>query len=165
MTTKKSKAKARKKATELLASLPAKRVRESSDEIAERVINSEIFKQAKTLFVYISFGNEVSTKGIIEAAKAVGKNVYSPQLPTSGRWAEANPDDLDLDKNDIDLTIVPCLAVDKRGARLGRGGGYYDRFLTGYKGRFIALCHGELVFDELPTEEHDVRVEVITSYA
>jgi 5-formyltetrahydrofolate cyclo-ligase len=59
---------------------------------------------------------------------------------------------------DVDLVLVPAVAVDRRGHRLGRGGGSYDRALARTRARTVALLHdGELV-DELPVEPHDVAV-------
>ena len=56
------------------------------------------------------------------------------------------------------LALIPCLAVDKQGVRLGRGAGYYDRFLTrfGQTGPKLLLCPEALVFPALPTDEWDV---------
>ncbi|MCW2608667.1 MAG: 5-formyltetrahydrofolate cyclo-ligase [Frankiales bacterium] len=60
-----------------------------------------------------------------------------------------------------DVVLVPALAVDRTGARLGRGGGSYDRALLRARGRVVALLHeGELV-EELPAEAHDVRVHAV----
>jgi 5-formyltetrahydrofolate cyclo-ligase len=62
-----------------------------------------------------------------------------------------------------DLVLVPALAVDRSGTRLGRGGGSYDRALARTGARTVALLYdGELV-DELPTEPHDVRVRAVVT--
>ncbi len=63
-----------------------------------------------------------------------------------------------------DLILVPGLAFDPAGGRLGRGGGFYDRFLAGFEGVKVGVCFPELVVDEIPMEEHDVRMDfVVTS--
>lgn len=56
------------------------------------------------------------------------------------------------------LALIPCLAVDKQGVRLGRGAGYYDRFLTrfGQTGPKLLLCPEALIFPALPADEWDV---------
>lgn len=62
---------------------------------------------------------------------------------------------------DVDVVLVPALAVDRSGTRLGRGGGSYDRALRRAGGLVVALLHeGELV-EELPAEPHDVRVHAV----
>ena len=55
------------------------------------------------------------------------------------------------------LGLVPCLAVSRDGVRLGRGGGYYDRFLAYYKGAGLLLCPEALLLDELPCDDWDAR--------
>ena len=55
------------------------------------------------------------------------------------------------------LALVPCLAASRDGVRLGRGGGYYDRFLAYYKGAGLLLCPEALLLDELPCDDWDAR--------
>ena len=55
------------------------------------------------------------------------------------------------------LALVPCLAASRDGVRLGRGGGYYDRFLAGFAGRALLACPAALVFDTLPADPWDAR--------
>ncbi|MCH9617778.1 MAG: putative protein YqgN [Chlamydiia bacterium] len=60
----------------------------------------------------------------------------------------------------IDLAIIPGIAFDKQGARLGFGKGHYDRFLAGKKIRTIGLCFKEQIYDgKLPLEPHDITME------
>ena len=61
-------------------------------------------------------------------------------------------------REDIDLTIVPCVGAASDGRRLGRGGGYYDRFLSAYRGRTLLLCRGVLLRDDIPREPHDILI-------
>ena len=63
---------------------------------------------------------------------------------------------------DVDVVLVPALRVDRRGVRLGRGGGSYDRALPRARGLLVAVLHeGELVDDDLPAEPHDARVHAV----
>ena len=63
---------------------------------------------------------------------------------------------------DCDVVLVPALAVDRRGVRLGRGGGSYDRALGRARGLVVALLHeGELHDEPLPAEPHDVPVDAV----
>lgn len=67
--------------------------------------------------------------------------------PTTPPWQEK-----------MDLMIVPALAYDKTGGRLGRGGGFYDRALAEHDGVSVGVIREAFLFDELPVEEHDRRV-------
>ncbi len=66
-----------------------------------------------------------------------------------------------IDAKDIDLVLVPALCYDRRGFRLGMGGGYYDRWLEHYSGITVGLCRQVLLHDALPTEPHDRPVDIV----
>ncbi|PMP68103.1 MAG: 5-formyltetrahydrofolate cyclo-ligase, partial [Thermodesulfobacterium geofontis] len=71
---------------------------------------------------------------------------------------------IDLDPEDIDIIIVPGIAFDLRGFRLGYGKGFYDRFLKDLKNPTkIGLIYNELIRDSLPTDDKDVRVDIVIS--
>ncbi len=82
-----------------------------------------------------------------------------------GRWNLLEPQGIRLDPDalvDAKLILVPAVAVDRRGVRLGRGAGYYDRTLAGMPGQIVAVVHdAEVVDGELPEDENDVRVDWI----
>ena len=68
--------------------------------------------------------------------------------------------------SEIDLAVIPCLTAAKNGKRLGKGGGYYDRFLSEYTGKAVLLCPERLLLRDIPTEPHDVQLpKVITENA
>ena len=66
-----------------------------------------------------------------------------------------------VEPNDIDLLIVPGIAFDSEGFRMGFGGGYYDRFLQSFKGNTVSLAFQEQIVSNLPKEDHDIPVEKI----
>lgn len=68
-----------------------------------------------------------------------------------------------LDLHHIDGFVIPGLSFDKAGHRLGRGKGFYDRALKGFKGKKIGVCFNVSVCDELPHEDHDIAVEKIVT--
>ena len=64
---------------------------------------------------------------------------------------------------EADFILVPGLAFDPAGGRLGRGGGFYDRFLAGFQGVKVGVCFPELVVDEIPMEAHDIRMDFVAT--
>ena len=66
-----------------------------------------------------------------------------------------------VEPSDIDLLIVPGIAFDSEGFRMGFGGGYYDRFLQSFKGNTVSLAFQEQIVSDLPKEDHDIPVEKI----
>lgn len=62
-----------------------------------------------------------------------------------------------------DIALVPGVVLDRAGRRLGRGGGFYDRFLQDFQGRKIGVCFGCQIEDDVPVEPHDVSVDVIVT--
>ena len=66
-----------------------------------------------------------------------------------------------VDADDIDMFLVPGLAFDVHGGRIGYGGGCYDGIMKGRNGLKVALAYDFQLFDEVPVEEHDVFVNVI----
>ena len=77
------------------------------------------------------------------------------------------PDAPPLAASEIDVLLMPCQAVDRRGNRLGKGGGFFDRFLAlpGLRAARIVLAFHEQVLDEVPVGENDVPVEMVVSDA
>ena len=121
---------------------------------------------------YVSLPGEPPTVEVIEALLARGDDVYLPIATDTLHWTPAAtsrpwhawglrpgqaPEPAELPTPDT--VIVPALALDHEGRRLGQGGGYYDRFLPTATAPTVALIwHDELLAD-VPTEAHDVRVD------
>ena len=63
----------------------------------------------------------------------------------------------------IDFALIPCISCDRSGRRLGHGGGYYDRYLEKTHCVKAVLCREELLVDEIPVEEHDLRMDLVIS--
>ena len=66
-----------------------------------------------------------------------------------------------LTQDEIDLILVPAVCYDRRGFRLGFGGGYYDRWLSGFSGVTVGLCRDCVLQEHVPIEDHDRRVEFL----
>lgn len=153
------------------------------DEIIfEKIIYDIAFIKAKTVFIFVSFKSEVDTHKLIKYALASGKTVCVPKVNNINKTMEAikinsfdemRKSDYDilepvLEENKInpeiiDLVIVPGLAFDKNGGRVGYGGGYYDKFFTSgnIKAYKIGLAYSFQVVYEVPVNEHDVLLDGI----
>ena len=157
----------------------------SGQAILKRVLGLEAYRRAKLVHTYISSKeNEVDTRALIGTCLAHGKRVAVPVvMPGTKTLAHALIDSLDqlvvgpygLVQPDpaaatwlpaearIDLVVVPGLAFDRRGQRIGWGGGYYDRFLAQVQAIKIGLCYDALVLDCIPGEPHDVPVDMVVA--
>lgn len=174
----------RQRLLQLREAMPAQAVAQKSSTIAREVLNLAAYRRAQTIMTYVAFRNEVRTEIIIREALNQGKRVAVPlcsrarrQLIASqlldfpgdlapGTWGipEPKPEALrPLDPQAIDLVIVPGVAFDRRGYRLGYGGGYYDRFLLrlGQGSVSVGVAFSLQVVDELPCEEHDRPVNLV----
>ncbi len=150
-----------------------------SQKIYNYLVCQSDFINAKSIFVYCSAGKEIMTDDIIIKALADSKAVYVPYCYAKGLMKpvriysledlkigkfdirEPKNTEGEVDKAQIDLCIVPNLAIDKNGFRIGYGGGFYDRFMRGEEFRKISLCLSHNVYEKLPHEEHDVNCDII----
>ena len=143
------------------------------------------FLEAKTILFYASFRSEVETHSMIKQALKAGKNLILPRVYKEGHrlllyelkdLRELNagfmgipepfvPDERIVAIDDIDLVIIPGAAFDYSGNRLGYGAGYYDYLLAERKRKMpvIALAYEEQIVDSIPSEEHDVQVDMIVT--
>ncbi|MDK2817477.1 MAG: 5-formyltetrahydrofolate cyclo-ligase [Moorella sp. (in: firmicutes)] len=164
-------------------------VREAKSEIiVKKVLELPAWQQAGIIMSYVSFGSEVATPALIKAALAGGKRVAVPLCVRDGRRLIASevlafPDDLQpgtwgileprpeslrpLEPELIDLVIVPGVAFDRGGNRLGYGAGYYDRFLATLRpgAMTIALAFTEQIVPDVYPEPHDRPVDMVITEA
>lgn len=180
-----TKAEVRKEILEKLAEQDSKQKKESDRIIKEKLLSFPEFKKANAIAFYVSMENEVDTKALIDEALATGKKVVVPVIAgddlefysiadrladlAEGPYGILQPD-IDRTKpfikKEIDLVIVPGVAFDKDGKRLGRGRGFYDRFLKTLprRAKKIALAYDLQIVENLPVMPHDVPVDkVITN--
>jgi 5-formyltetrahydrofolate cyclo-ligase len=130
-----------------------------SRAIEKRLMTSREFALASTIHCYLSDRFEIQTNGLIRAALQLGKRVIVP----AGIRA-FHPQCVKLvSPEEIDLWIIPAVACDTMGHRLGRGGGYYDRLLFGCVGKTICLAFEFQIVDVLPFEQTDKDVDMIVT--
>ena len=149
-----------------------------SADLARQLFAHPLYQKAKSLYCYLSYNQEVRTMPILEQAIRDGKRVAVPKVLSGGsRMAFLWLDDLQAvapgyydipepiaDGPEADdpaaLVIMPGLAFDRAGNRMGYGGGFYDRFLAQHPGHpTIALCYGFQMLPHLETEAHDLPAD------
>jgi 5-formyltetrahydrofolate cyclo-ligase len=152
------------------------------NEIFNKLKNTELYKNARNIFIYISFSNEINTINIIKKALEDKKDVFIPKIYKTNKSMKAiklnSFDDLKknsmgilepiddskyIEKENIDLIVVPGVVFDKDCNRIGYGGGYYDRYLKdiAYKNNKVVLAYDLQVIDKIESEEHDIKVDYI----
>lgn len=134
---------------------------------------------AETVLLFYGVLREPDTTVLIDALLEQGKTVALPKcLPKRRMQARQisygsnlvlsaygipEPDEEcpTVDRDRIDLILVPNLCCDRSGYRLGHGAGYYDRYLAGYSGMTVALCPEEWLQEQLPRDEFDIPVRLV----
>jgi 5-formyltetrahydrofolate cyclo-ligase len=160
-------------------------IRSQWDEsIFNRFISSEFYKKAATIFAFVSFKSEVDTHKIIKYAAEDGKTIYVPKIQSKEKGIEIfKIEDFNqlkkgyfgilepvegcvpADKNTIDLILMPGVAFDRLGGRLGYGAGFYDRFLSGMdeKANKIALAYHFQILNRIPMDKYDIPIDGVIS--
>ncbi|MFA4843189.1 MAG: 5-formyltetrahydrofolate cyclo-ligase [Candidatus Omnitrophota bacterium] len=150
--------------------------------IQKKLFRTIEFRKAKNIMFYVSFDGEVKTQGMIKEAIRLGKTIAVPVCTKNrmleacllevgaklvrgpyGTWEPASQ--RCLNSKTIDLVVVPGLAFDKRGNRLGRGRGYYDRFLGKLKAKSasVGLAFDFQILPAVPATKKDVAVQRVIS--
>jgi len=176
----------RKKITEILKQVSQEELKRRSKNVCDKIISLPIYKKAKTILGYYPLKKEVDIKRLLLQALGNGKIVGLPVVNRQsgnlefyrikgfeglclGPWGIKQPDvskaeHINLSK--AELILVPGLAFDRQGWRLGRGKGYYDRLLKRLKKPTVKLgvCFDFQIQDSLPKEpQKDELVDIIIS--
>lgn len=130
-------------------------------EIADKIMSLDEFKSADAVMAYVAFGSEVDPEPAMRVAAGEGKRIMIPDsfgiIELTGVYAgRAEP-------REVDLVLIPGIAFDERGYRLGYGGGWYDRFSTKlHEGvRMVGIAFEEQIMPEIPNEPHDLLLDMI----
>jgi len=174
----------RKKILSLKDGLSTKIIKNHSTAIFDQLNKTEFYTEAHNVMLYVSFGSEVMTKPIIDDLLSRGKRVFIPvTVPKTkalivselksyeddlvvGHFGVMEPKEEALrpvEPSILDLVIVPGVAFDRNGYRIGYGGGYYDRFIPRLpqKTTTVSLAFDMQLIEKIPTSEYDMAVEYI----
>lgn len=154
-----------------------------SETLCHRLLTLPEFKRAGCIFSYLAAGSEADLSTLHRFAAAQGKTLAFPRCGPAGRmeaWAPLGPDALvpgafgilepdpsrsrSVDPEELELVLVPCVAFDTNGARLGHGGGYYDRYLTRCpRALRVAAAFEVQHLPGLAVEAHDMTMDRIVT--
>jgi 5-formyltetrahydrofolate cyclo-ligase len=161
--------------------------RRSGSKLAcQNLIGTDEYKKASVVMIFLSLPHEVDTTAVILDAWQQGKTVAVPKISWQQRHMIAveitsldtgfsedrrglkNPTTgVPMPDEEIDLVVTPGLAFDKKGNRLGRAGGYYDRFFTNESlaAKKCGFGFSQQIADSVPVDDHDMRVDFLVTDA
>lgn len=156
-------------------------LQEASKTICDAIRQLPEYQKAQTVFCFVSMERELNTSTLLHAVLADGKTLVVPRVLAMGKMAlhpitsldtlkksrfgipEPAEDTPTISSEDVDFTVVPCLSATLDGARLGRGGGFYDRFLADYTGDTALVCFHQLLSESVPMDPWDVPLPVVVT--
>ena len=152
-------------------------LQEQSRLILDKLENNRLFVEAKTVMLYSSLPDEVQTHDFLTKWRnekkiilptVVGDDIIPVELSKETDFAIGDFNILEPQnepyKGGYDLIVVPGVAFDRKGNRIGRGKGYYDRFLCKHLDvKRIGICFDFQLVDEVPTEDNDIRMDEVIS--
>jgi 5-formyltetrahydrofolate cyclo-ligase len=179
----------REKIKGILSSLPGPLREQKSSSIAANLFISKIWQEADAVFLFLSFDTEVMTDVMVQRALSEDKIVAIPCIAGGGmtfhrimglydsisvnEYGIREPcrdlPQVKIGNNREVLVVTPGLAFDRNKNRLGRGGGYYDRFIakarskTGERVVFAGICFTEQITAVVPVNSHDMKVDIIVT--
>ena len=149
--------------------------------VAARILALPAYRDARVVMAYAAARGEIALDAVMADALAQGKALALPlcvgpgemqarrvtaiEQLRPGRYGIMEPADScpPVVPEDIGLVLVPGVAFDARGGRLGQGGGYYDRFLPGTRALRVGVCPDFALLDAVPVRAHDARMDGIVT--
>lgn len=149
-----------------------------SQSLTQQFLNHPLYQKATAIFGYLPYNQEVRTVPLLEQAQKDGKRVAVPKVfgdtmeflwlddlsqVAPGAFNIPEPIlDTPIAQDETALVLMPGLAFDKEGNRMGYGGGFYDKYLSLHPNHpTIALCYHFQVLDHVETEAHDIPVDAV----
>lgn len=167
---------------EFLSNLDAEAKLVASAAMLTHLLDSSAWEKAKSVGIYLADASEPNLDGVVAAGSPLGKSIAAPRIAWGTGQMEprvvSGAHEIEirrhgireplescplLDPAELDAVLVPGLAFDGFGGRLGRGGGYYDRFLPRLSTScaVIGVCFAEQVVDRVPSGPHDARMDML----
>lgn len=175
----KDKKEVRRTVRERIAGLTAEQRAAKSALIDKELSDCDAIRNASVVALYASLDDEPQTRGLIERLsrshtvvlpKVDGDEMdfyeYSPDSISVGAFGIEEPEGgRKVSPDEIDAIVVPARAYTADGARLGRGRGYYDRYMSrqGFRAVKIGVCFAEQTVGHIPAEPHDIAVDMVVS--
>ena len=158
--------------------MTGEKIHTRSAALCRKFLQTEEYRRARTLYGYLPYNQEVRTEAILEQAMADGKKVAVPKvygdemkfiyledLTQVEKGYSGIPEpiaDHPVAEDESALVLMPGLAFDPQGHRIGYGGGFYDKFLSREPNHpTVALCYEFQVVEKLETEEFDIPVDTV----
>ena len=174
----------REEISKKVAALSAQEISEKTKAIETRLFDFANFLESKIALMYVNNNGEVHTGNILRRAYDYGKIVVLPAFNTENYdMTLLKVDNLDKDLQEgprgilepneirckivpierIDIAIIPAIALDEKGGRIGSGEGYYDRLIPrlAITTRKVALALEQQIVPQIPIESHDKHVDII----
>ena len=168
----------RRRIREKKRAMTAEEIEARSRELGRKFAVTEAYRMAKTIYGYMPYNQEVRTVPMLEQALRDGKKVAVPKcygdemkfiylddLTKVAKGYAGIPEpiaDEPVAHDETALVLMPGLAFDPQGHRIGYGGGFYDKFLSREPNHpTLALCYDFQMLPHLDTEEHDIPVDVV----
>jgi len=172
------KEKLRKEVSLLKRKLSSDELYNRSEEVLSVLEITGVFQDAKTIFIYNSLSDEVQTEDFIRRWEnekkfylpvVVKENIVFREYTTSAGLQQSSYGIMEpvgedfTDYKTVDLIIVPGVAFDRKMNRMGRGKGFYDRFLPRISATKVGLCYDFQLFNSIPAEKNDIKMDYIVS--
>ena len=168
----------RKEIREKKRAMTPDQIEKASQDLAQQFFATSYYREAKTLYGYLPYNQEVRTEPILLQALKDGKKVAVPKvygdtmnfiyledLSRVEKGYAGIPEpiaDETVARDEEALVLMPGLAFDEEGHRIGYGGGFYDKFLSAEPAHpTVALCYAFQMLPKLETEEFDVPVDLV----
>ena len=153
-------------------------IQRRSEKLAELFYTSELYRNAATIYGYLPYNQEVRTTPMLEQALRDGKRIavpkvygeemkfiYMEDLSQVEKGYAGIPEPIangPIADDETALVLMPGMAFDPQGHRIGYGGGFYDKFLASEPNHpTLALCYEFQMLPSLETEEHDIPVDCV----
>ncbi len=145
-------------------------------EIKQKILNWEIYRKSTNIALYMNLKDEIDLSFIFDSGKKCYLPYYNEESKTysmvrikdknslvKGKFdiLEPSKNSEKAEKNEIELWLIPGVAFDLNGTRLGRGKGFYDRLLADENGIKTGICDSSRILPEIPCEFHDIKMNYL----